>query len=343
MIFKLPLSIKALLIPCITVVFLYQTTMAQEVKQATDSGQHSYPAVKWVKTWPSAESKRKDKSFGKVVKAIVFGKKTPPLNRPVATIASNPDVFWVADQGNNTIYQVQNEVGEIHNFIERSKFEFSSLVGLCALPNNKMLITDSYLKKIFCLDPVKKELLLLNDKLVLEQPTGIAWSAVTNEIWVVETSAHRITILNEKGEIIKRIGKRGIKPGEFNFPTHIWIDAKGNVYIIDSMNFRVQVFDKNGEIVTVFGSQGDATGFFARPKGIATDSFGNIYIVDGLFHAVQVFDLKGNFLYKFGGQGHGDGEFWMPTGLFIDDHNFIYVADSYNARIQIFQLIQDSQ
>lgn len=336
------ISLRYFLTLCISLVFLSLTITAQEAKQG-NSNRLPEPAVKWVKSYPSVESKRKDKSFGKVVKAIVLGNRTPPLNRPVAIIAANTDVFWVLDQGNNTLYLVQKEIAQIPNFISKSKFEFSSLIGLCAFTKGKMLVTDSYLKKIYCLDPAKKELLLLNDKLSLEQPTGIAYSSIKNEIWVVETSAHRISILNENGEIIKQIGKRGLATGEFNFPTHIWIDARGNVYIIDSMNFRVQIFDKDGNIISVFGSQGDATGFFARPKGIATDSYGNIYIVDGLFHVVQVFDIKGNFLYKFGNQGHGDGEFWMPTGIFIDDHNFIYIADSYNSRVQIFQLIQGSQ
>jgi len=84
-----------------------------------------------------------------------------------------------------------------------------------------------------------------------------------------ETGAHRISVLNRKGEIIKRTGSRGNGPGEFNFPTFIWIDKLGNAYVVDSMNFRIQIFNKNGEFVSAFGEIGDATGYFARPKGIA--------------------------------------------------------------------------
>ncbi len=65
-------------------------------------------------------------------------------------------------------------------------------------------------------DLVSKELRNLNDSLVLEQPTGIAYSALNNQIWVAETRAHRLTILNDKGEVIVKIGGRGIGPSQFN-------------------------------------------------------------------------------------------------------------------------------
>jgi len=342
MIFRQRIHLRYLLIPLFVMAFSGQLLQAQPETPSKATNNTVNQSVSWLKTWPSAESKRKDKSFGKVVKAFVLGKKTPPLIRPYAIVAASPDTFWISDQGSNNLYLVQNDIGVVPSYVSKSKHELSSMVGFCAFFGNKFLLTDSYSKKIYCLNPAKKNLEILNDKLVLEQPTGIAYSKLKQEIWVVETSAHRISVLNKDGELIRQIGKRGTGPGEFNFPTHIWIDAKGFVFVVDAMNFRVQIFNEAGIFVSQFGSQGDATGYFARPKGIATDSFGNIYVADGLFHVVQVFDIQGNFLYKFGNQGHGEGEFWMPAGIYIDHNNNIYVADSYNARIQVFKLMHVS-
>lgn len=299
--------------------------------------------VQWINQWPSAERKQKTKSASTKIKNFIFGKKITELSKPVSIFVSNQNRFWILDQGINSVFEVNKNEGAIPHFIEKKNFNFSSLVGTCPFSNNRILFTDSYLQKIFVITPDTKDIKILNDSLILEQPTGIAYSKVKNEIWVVETSKHRVSILNDKGELIKRLGIRGIGKGEFNFPTHIWIDKDGNVYIIDSMNFRVQVFNKEGEIISVFGSNGDATGYFARPKGIATDSHGNIYIVDALFNAVQIFDIKGNFLYKFGAQGQGQGQFWMPSGVFIDENDNIYIADCYNSRIQMFQLINGNK
>jgi len=303
----------------------------------------NFPHVEWVRNWPSAESKHHTGNFKEQLNSVLFGIHTPELMTPVSILANKPEELWILDQGNRTVFHVLKDVGDIPHPIKKSGLDLSSLVGICLGPNSSILFTDSKAGKIYQIVPGKKNLQVLNDSLYLEQPTGITYSAAAGEIWVLETKAHRIAILNEKGEIIKRTGSRGTAPGEFNFPTHIWADKKGHIYITDAMNFRIQLLDREGKDISVFGEAGDATGYMARPKGVATDSFGNIYVVDALFNAVQIFDDKGTFLYKFGVQGHGNSEFWMPSGIFIDENDTIYVADSYNSRVQVFQLIHSDR
>jgi hypothetical protein len=310
-----------------------QTLNSNSITKSTDS-----PRVEWVNTWPSDSYKHRSRNVKDQINSILFGIKTPLLSNPVSIVADNPNEFWVLDQGNKLLFEVKEGVGDIPHSVFKTDFDLSSLVGICAGSNSSILFTDSKAQKIYKISPGQKKLQILNDTLVLHQPTGIAYSPERKEIYVVETKAHRITVLNENGELIRRIGSRGNSPGMFNYPTHICIDSKGHLYITDAMNFRIQVLNSNGEVLSVFGQAGDSTGHFASPKGIATDSFGNIYVVDALFHVVQVFDIKGVFLYKFGNQGHGNAEFWMPTGIFIDKNDNIYVADSYNSRVQMFQL-----
>jgi len=324
---------------CLVCFSTHQNAKAQDSGILPKSTTSDLPHVEWVSTWPAADSITKKKTFKDQFNSIIFGITPPKLTYPVSVLAYTPDKFWVLDQGNKTVFQNKNGVGEIPHPILKTDFNLSSLVGICSGPNSSILFTDSKAQKIYSFNSEQKRLKILNDSLVLEQPTGIAYLPANNEIWVVETKAHSIAVLNENGVLIKRIGQRGNAPGEFNYPTHIWIDTEGFVFITDAMNFRIQVLNSEGEVVSVFGEAGDASGYMARPKGIATDSFGNIYVVDALFHVVQVFDIKGNFLYKFGAQGHDNNQFWMPSGIYIDDHNYIYVADTYNSRIQVFKLI----
>jgi len=279
----------------------------------------------------------------KLLNFITGNENTELISKPMAVWASNPDNFWVLDQGNGTLIKSERKVGEITQLKNTKNTRFPSVVGICEISENNYLITDSFLNTLFLFRSNKRELLELNDSLHLEQPTGVAYSVATNEIWVVETKAHQISILDSTGNFIRKIGQRGTGNGEFNFPTSIWIDKSGTVFIVDAMNFRIQIFSKNGEFISTFGEIGDATGYMARPKGIATDSDGNIYVVDALFNAVQIFDQEGRFLYSFGVQGQGDGEFWMPTGIYVDEYNYIYVADTYNSRVQIFQLRKGSK
>jgi streptogramin lyase len=309
---------------------------AQDTMAVKKPAKNENPIISWVGEYPSSSGKGKKRAKTGFAD-LVFGRQAASeMSKPVALLAESPDTMWVLDQGNGVIYRVRNKSGEIAHYRNKEYKSFASLVATCALPGDRILFTESHLNKIFLFTPAKKSLSVLNDSITFDRPTGIAWSEVTKEIWVVETNAHRISILNEQGRMIRRFGQRGTGPGEFNFPTSIWIDGSGTAYVVDAMNFRVQIFSKEGVFTGMFGQIGDATGYFARPKGIATDSKGNIYIADALFNTVQIFDQSGRFLYNFGEQGQGEGQFWMPAGIFIDRHDNIYVADTYNSRVQVF-------
>ncbi len=323
---------------CILCSVFLQAARAQETEGLYDDKGVEINRLRPIGKFPPDRSTGDQNLFDRLGEFIFGKKKTLVLSKPISVFADNPESYYVLDQGLGALLRIREGVGEIpQSFHHR----YTSLVGICVLPQGDLLFTESRLNKIFLLTPGKDDadLTEFTTDVELNQPTGIACSRLNDEIWVVETAAHRITVFDLQGKVIRQIGKRGTGPVEFNYPTFIWIDKSGLVYIIDALNFRVQILNSEGEFVTTFGQIGDATGYFSRPKGIATDSFGNIYIVDALFHAVQIFDKNGNFLYYFGGQGRKEGEFWMPAGIFIDDNDFIYVADSYNSRIQIFQLI----
>ncbi len=336
---KIPVNIRFAL----SFIFLMASALSGSMAQDTILPDSAIKAdvvhIRWVGEFPSEQKNSGKKGLFDRIGEFVFGKKPAVLIKPVAVLAQSPELFWVLDQKNNSIALIEHQKGATLNPKSKDDQSFNSLVGICELPNKNMLITDSRLNEIFLLTNGGKKVTVFKESLKLQQPTGIAYSGSKDEIWVLETKAHRIAILNSNGALLRTIGSRGNGPGEFNFPTHIWIDHQGFVYIVDSMNFRVQIFNNDGEWVSMFGQVGDATGYFARPKGIAVDSKGNIYVVDALFHTVQIFNREGQLLYNFGNQGHKSGDFWMPLGIYIDNDDYIFIADSYNSRVQIFQLI----
>jgi DNA-binding beta-propeller fold protein YncE len=176
---------------------------------------------------------------------------------------------------------------------------------------------------------------------VLKRPTGIAVNKKTGELLIVDTLRSEIVRYDIKNSEFKgKIGGKGSEPGNFHYPTNIFVSSDGHIIVSDSLNFRVQIFSPEGIFLRTFGKPGDSPGYFARPRGVATDSDGNIYVVDALFDNVQVFNAIGKLLMDFGGPGNGYGEFWLPSGIYIDNNDRIYVADSYNNRIQIFQYMK---
>ena len=183
---------------------------------------------KFVNQWPINSKDNKTKNVKEQIKNFILGSKNYKLSKPISVLVIG-DTLWNTDQGSNSIFQFIKDDGKIPHFIEKKKFNTPSLVGICAFNKDKILFTDSYFNKIFIINVNQKECKILNDSLKLIQPTGIAYSKIKNEIWVVETGAHRIVVLNDKGEIIKKIGTRGNGNGEFNFPSNIWIDNNGPI------------------------------------------------------------------------------------------------------------------
>jgi sugar lactone lactonase YvrE len=298
------------------------------------------PYVAWVSQYPARVDTIPRKAFFRQLTALIAGKSNKThMVRPMSVIAAKPSDMWVLDQGNQNIFRVAHDKLEIPAATKRLVDQLPSLVGLCfAGDRHHLLFTDSRKNKVYALPEGAKRMEPFADTVTLDQPTGIAYNKVTDEVWVTETGAHRVAVFSKDGVLLRRFGTRGTEAGEFNFPTSVWIDNKGDAYIVDAMNFRVQIFDRTGRFVTMFGELGDGTGSMARPKGVATDTYGNIYVTDAQFNVVQVFSRDGTFLYRFGGLGREHGEFRLPGNIFIDEDNFIYVADSYNARVQVFQL-----
>ena len=294
--------------------------------------------VVWVNQIPALKEDVKKKRKGWLLKLILGEKDIPTLQKPVMALPMEVAQYVVLDQGNATLFSYENQKLTIPKKLRKQPYLFNSLVTACLFDKEYVLVTDSGNNAIYKVSKDFKEIQNLNDSLVLQRPTGIAYNNRTKQIWVVETATHRISVLDAQGHRKRVIGKRGTGEGEFNYPTSIWIDAKGKVYVVDALNYRIQRFDSEGNFEFMFGENGNGTGYFASPKGIATDSFGNIYVVDALFHGVQIFNKNGNYVYSFGTQGRQAGEFWMPSGIYIDAQNNIYVADSYNSRIQIFNL-----
>ena len=204
----------------------------------------------------------------------------------------------------------------------------------------------------------------------IKAPVAIAYDPAGNIFWVADVELHAcIGVTPDLQTLVRRIGQRGVAPGQFNYPNALACprprfskpiapatnpaaapaaiappdspeDAAALV-VADAMNFRIQVFDEAGRPVCVFGEKGDAAGTFSRPRGLALDADGHIYVVDNQFENVQVFDPAGRLLMALGQEGQAPGEFSMPAGIAIDQQNRIWIADSLNRRVQVFQYLPE--
>jgi len=185
------------------------------------------------------------------------------------------------------------------------------------------------------------------------------------------------TSLAQLAEVVASMftGGKGTEDGEFDSPTGIAVDGKGNFFVADTGNGRIQKFSPTGSFVTGIGQ-------FEGPNGITIDREGNIYVAEtGSKHRVQKlapdgkliaqwkgadpgfygprriaigpadsvyvvdqghnriikFSSDGQVLASWGTGGTGDGQFNDPTSVAVDTKtNRVYVADPRNRRIETF-------
>ena len=182
-----------------------------------------------------------------------------------------------------------------------------------------------------------------------DNPRHVAVSKDLKYVYVADSKNDRISQFDINGNYIKSIGKLGNKSGEFNLPTTIEIDSKGNFFINERGNERLQKFDSNWNPILMWGTKGSGDYQFCHIEHIALDKYDNVYVTDpqsdpGCSQQPRVlkFDSEGKFITKFGGSfGKGDGQFQDPEHLAIDSEGNVYVSDRKRDDIQKFAPITE--
>jgi len=258
------------------------------------------------------------------------------LLRPQGIYADEKRLY-IADPGAARVTVVDRQSMDVLEIREADGVSLEYPISAVSGADGRIYVADPELKKVFVYTEGGK--FVSSFEGAMERPTGLAVDRRTGVIYIVDTLGHCVYVYDSEGRRKGRIGKRGEGDGEFNFPSHAFVDQKGNLYVTDFLNFRVQIFSPDGRFAAKLGVLGDSYDSLEKPKGVAVDKEGHIYIVDAGKDMVKIFDRDGGLLLAFGETGHRYGDFYLPTGIFIDHQDMIYVADTVNRRIQVFQFL----
>jgi len=173
-----------------------------------------------------------------------------------------------------------------------------------------------------------------------DSPSSIAVDGGGN-VYVTDTDSsgwgepenNRVQKFTADGTYLTQWGYRGSGDGQFNTPSGIAVDGRGNVYVADTFNDRIQKFTADGVFLAKWGSCGSGNGQFRWPNGIAVDGSGNIFVVDFSNDRIQTFASDGTFLAKWGSPDRG---FSYPAGIAADGIGNVYVVNRRDDRIQKF-------
>lgn len=280
----------------------------------------------------------KGAGLGESLGRLITGGESFASVKPAAVAGNLAGMIAIADSSIPTVYFASPDAQKSASLNEKNALPLRSPVGVAVSEAGEVFVSDSGAGRIFVFGTDRKLKRTLGESL-LKRPVGLALNKAQDTLYVVDSEASQVVILDLQGGRLGSFGGRGVKPGEFNYPTYIATMPNGDLCVTDSLNFRIQLFDARGAFLSSFGREGDGAGCFSRPKGLGVDTGGRIYVVDAAFEAVQIFERDGTLLLAFGSTGTGPGQFVLPCGMFVDGQNKIYVADSFNKRIQVFRLM----
>jgi DNA-binding beta-propeller fold protein YncE len=135
----------------------------------------------------------------------------------------------------------------------------------------------------------------------------------------------RVAKFSREGILIKYWGDRGTKPGQFNTPHNIVMDANSTLYVADRQNSRVQVFDTDGNFKKEWRIGGLAWSLCITPPP-------NQVIFVGSIGHVYKYDLNGKLLGEFGKLGRLEGWFDSIHALACPDEKTLYLAEEFSYR-----------
>lgn len=279
----------------------------------------------------------------------IFGVERPRMifQRPHYLTTDRRGRLLVSDIGLNKVLVLDfasKELSFLKDARGREDFVFAYPSGMAVDDHGELWVVDNLRRKISVFN---EEGRLTREVRVTASGrlSGLAWSSLQRCFYLAATEEHRLLMLDERGEQVATVGRRGTGPAEFNFPTDVAVDAQGQVYVLDSLNARVQVLTPDGTFVREFGERGTALGSFQIPKGIAVSPQGYTLVTDGLAHKVVIFGPEGEFLLTFGGKfsiargRYSPGGFYMPQGIHVDGTGTVWVADTLNRSVQRFQIL----
>ena len=163
------------------------------------------------------------------------------------------------------------------------------------------------------------------------QLRGIACS--NNGMWAVADWINNcVHVFDNQDYLINRLGGRGNRNGQFEYPCDVAFDDNNELYVTDSHNHRVQKFDLHGNYLLQFGGKGASEGQLNCPVGI-TAYHNKVYVADRVNQRISVFKSDGKFYGVIGQQ-----QLSQHFDIAVNINSEILAADWRHHCIHIFSL-----
>ena len=199
------------------------------------------------------------------------------------------------------------------------------------------------------------------EQALLNQP--ITLLTQPNQVYIVDAPNHAIRLFENNtlstftGRGFEGFKEGSLKEAEFNWPSGMVKDSKGNFLVSDRRNHRIRKITPEGQVSTLagLGLSGYNDGppekaLFKEPMALTIDSQDNLYIADSQNHMIRkvtpdgvVSILAGHIENGQGVSGSRDdknplkAEFNAPSGIVVSKSGKLYVSDRFNHMIRVIE------
>ncbi|MEJ8836427.1 6-bladed beta-propeller [Ramlibacter sp. AN1133] len=267
-----------------------------------------------------------------------------------ASLAARDGRIFVGDSIRRSILVFDVPRRRLFQFGLRAPGTLAKPTAIALDRGGRLYVADATLRKVFVYDRLGLHLQTVGQPGELERPTGVAASPDGSRIYVIDRSdndseRHRVMIYGADGKLVRELGRRGRREGEFNLPVQAAVSPEGHLHVLDAGNFRVQTFDAEGKFLRSFGQVGTGLGHFARPRNLACDDDGRLYVTDGAFGNVQIFTPEGELLLAIGRGSRRDlpGCYGLISGVAVDETGRIYVADQLFSKVEVIRRLSEQE
>ena len=168
-----------------------------------------------------------------------------------------------------------------------------------------------------------------------DRPKSLYGLAVNTEgkIAVTDNEGHCVYVFDRDGNCLRKIGFKGVNPGQFIWPAGLCYVNNSEILIADQGNHRIQHINiQTGTVLKIFGKRGGGKGEFKDPLDVCLDDEGHIVVSEYMNHRIQVLSNEGDTTSTFGDSG--PEKLNKPTSC-IPYKNMFLVADGGNDCVKV--------
>lgn len=167
---------------------------------------------------------------------------------------------------------------------------------------------------------------------LVARPYGV-WKQ-GDKLYVSDTTAPALTILDLKKATVTDIGKKG--EGQLSSPVGVTVDADGAIYVTDTGDHSVKAYSKEGKIRWQKVSLGEAGGKLNRPGGISLTPTGELLVLDTGNKRGVLLSKDGAFIKEMCRNMKDPFALPVPANVWVEKNGDFIISDPLSARVHIF-------